>query len=155
MMDINKASELLNILLAQTDKKRERKVYNCFIRTLTSLEKRDLTENQLQLIEEKLASLNLKATPKNKKKYYKKRLSEFRTFLKKEFSFTTEKYYTELGMIYGMIFGTSIGLSIGTAINPAFGTSIGMSVGTGIGMAIGMMYGARKDAEAKRLGRVI
>jgi F0F1-type ATP synthase assembly protein I len=155
MMDIDKASEFLKTLLAQTDKKRERKVYNCFIRTLASLKKRDLTEDQLKLIDEKLASLNLKATTKNKKKYYKQRLSEFRTFLKDEFSFTTEKYYTELGMIYGMIFGTSMGLTIGMAINPAFGTSIGMSIGTGVGMVIGMMYGARKDTEAKRLGRVI
>ena len=155
MMDINKATELLNTLLAQTDKKREQKVYNCFIRTLTSLEKRDLTENQLQLIDEKLASLNLKATTTNKKKYYRKKLVEFRTFLKNEFSFTTEKYYTELGIIYGMIFGTAIGLSIGTAINPAIGTSIGLSAGTGIGMVIGMMFGARKDAEAKKQGNVI
>lgn len=155
MMDIIKASEFLNTLRAQTDKKRERKVYNCFIRTLTSLEKRDLTENQLQLIEENLASLTLKTPTENKKKYYKQRLAEFKAFLKKEFSFTTEKHYTELGMIYGMIFGTSIGLSIGVAFDPVFGTSIGLSVGTGIGMVFGMMYGARKDAEAKRLGRVI
>jgi hypothetical protein len=30
-----------------------------------------------------------------------------------------------------------------------------LSIGTGLGMALGMMYGARKDAEAKRQGRVI
>jgi F0F1-type ATP synthase assembly protein I len=102
-----------------------------------------------------LSSLNLKATTENRKKYYQQKLSEFKTFLKNEFSFTTEKYYTEMGMIYGMMFGTGIGLSIGMAINPAFGTSIGLSIGTGIGMFLGIMYGAKKDAEAKRQGRVI
>ena len=154
-MSINDTSELLNILLSQTDKKTEKKVYNGFIRTLSSLKKKDLTENQLQLIQEKLSSLNLKIKTENNKKYYKQKLSEFKIFLKKEFLFTTEKYYTELGMIYGMIFGTGIGLSIGTAINPVLGTSIGLSVGTGVGMVLGMVYGARKDADAKRQGRVI
>ena len=90
-MNINDASELLNNLLSQTDKKSERKIYNCFIRTLSSLEKRNLTENQSNSIREKLSSLNLKGITENRKKYYKQRLSEFKAFLKSEFSFTTEK----------------------------------------------------------------
>ena len=154
-MNISDTSKLLNSLLSEADKKSEKKIYNCFIRILSSLKKRDLTENQSQIIQEKLSSLNLKATTENRKKYYKQKLSEFKAFLKNEFSFTPEKYYTETGMIYGMIFGTGIGLSIGTAINPTLGMSIGLSIGTGVGMVIGMMYGARKDAEAKRQGRVI
>lgn len=154
-MNLNDTSELLKVLLSQTDKKSEKKVYTCFIRTLSSLNKMNLTENQLQLIQEKLSSLNLKATTKNRKKYFKQRFSEFKAFLKSEFSFTTDKYYTEMGMIYGMIFGTGIGLSIGTAIDPAFGTSIGLSIGISIGMVLGMVYGPSKDAEAKRQGRVI
>ena len=155
MMNINKASELLNTLLSQTDNKSEKKVYNCFIRTLSSLKKRDLTENQSQLIQEKLSLLNLKATTENRKKYYKQRLSEFKAFLKTEFSFTAEKYYTELGMVYGMTFGAGIGLSIGSAINPPLGISIGLSIGTGLGMALGMVYGSKKDAKAKRQGKII
>ena len=111
-MNISETSELLNTLLSKTDKKSEKKVYNCFIRTLSSLKKKDLTENQSQLIQEKLSSLNLKVTTENRKKYYKQQLSEFKAFLKNEFSFTTEKYYTEMGMIYGMIFGSGMGLSI-------------------------------------------
>jgi hypothetical protein len=154
-MNIKDTSELLKILLSQTGKKSERKIYNCFIRTLSSLEKRDLTENQSQLIKEKLSSLNLKGTTENRKRIYKQKLSEFKTFLKVEFSFIPEKYYTETGMVYGMIFGTGIGLSIGAAINPTLGISIGLSIGIGVGMVLGMIYGARKDAEAKKQGRVI
>lgn len=154
-MNISETSELLNTLLSKTDKKSEKKVYNCFIRTLSSLKKKDLTENQSQLIQEKLSSLNLKVTTENRKKYYKQQLSEFKVFLKNEFSFTTEKYYTEMGMIYGMIFGSGMGLSMGVAFDPALGTSIGLSMGTGIGMVLGMIYGASKDAEAKKLGRII
>lgn len=154
-MNLNETSELLNTLLSQTDKKTEKKIYTCFIRTLSSLENRDLTENQLQLIQEKLSSLNLKTTTGNRKKYYGQKLSEFKAFLKNKFSFTSEKYYTELGMIYGMSLGTGIGLSIGVAISPNLGTSIGLSIGTCVGMALGIVYGVRKDADAKRQGRVI
>ena len=154
-MNISDTSELLNSLLSETDKKSEKKIYNCFIRTLSSLKNRDLTKNQSHLIQEKLSSLNLKTVTKNRKKFYKQKLSEFKAFLKNEFSFTTEKYYTGMGMVYGMIFGAGIGLSIGTAINPPLGISIGLSIGAGVGMVLGMIYGARKDAEAKRQGRVI
>jgi hypothetical protein len=155
MMNLKKTSELLSTLLSQTDKKSEKKVYVCFIRTLTSLKNKDLSESQSQLIQEKLSSLNLKRIPENRKKYYKQKLSEFKSFLKNEFSFTSEKYYTELGIAFGLSFGTGIGLAIGTAINPITGTSIGLSIGISVGMLIGMMYGARKDAKAKRQGSVI
>jgi len=155
MMNINKASKLLNNLLSQTDKKSERKIYSCFIRTLSSLKDKDLTESQTQLIQEKLSSLNLNTTTENRKKYYNQKLSKFKTFLKDKFSFTSEKYYTEMGMIYGMSIGMSIGLSVGIAINPNFGTSIGLSIGIGAGMVLGMAYGAKKDSEAKRQGLVI
>ena len=138
-MNRSKTSELLNALLSQTDKKSEKKVYNCFIRMLSSLNNKDLTENQSQLIQEKLSSLNLNTVTENRRKFYKQKLSEFKSFLKNEFSFTTENHYTELGM----------------AINPKFGISIGLPIGISIGMVFGMMYGARKDAEAKRQGRVI
>jgi ABC-type dipeptide/oligopeptide/nickel transport system permease subunit len=154
-MNINKTSELLNTLLSQTDKKSEKKVYVCFIRALSSLKKKYLTESQSQLIQEKLSSLNLKVTTGNRKKYYKQKLSESKAFLKNEFSFTPAKYYTKRGMVYGMIFGTGISLSIGTAIDPTLGISIGLSIGISVGMVFGMMYGARKDAEAKKQGRTI
>lgn len=154
-MNISDTSEFIKKLLSETDKKSEKKVYNCFIRILSSLKKKDLTESQMQLIQEKLSSLKLDTITENRKTYYKQKLTNFKAFLKKEFSFTTEKYYSELGIIYGMIFGSGLGLSIGVAIDPALGTSMGLSIGTGIGMVLGMIYGASKDAETKKEGRVI
>ena len=154
-MDIKETSDLLNKLLSLTEKKAERKVYTCFIRVLSSLKSKDLTESQSKLIREKLSSLNLKITIEDRKKYFKQKLSDFTRFLKSEFSFTTEKYHTEIGMVLGMSLGTGIGISIGVAIDPVIGISIGLSIGTGIGMVLGMLYGTRKDAEAKKHGRVI
>jgi hypothetical protein len=154
-MKIYKATELLNNLLSEANKKSEKKVYNCFIRILSSLENRDFSENQSQLIQEKLSSLDLEATTENKKKYYRQKLADLVAFLKGEFSLTAKNHYRERGMIYGMIFGTGLGLTIGVSIDPAMGTSIGLSIGTGIGMVIGMMYGAQKDAEAKKQGTML
>lgn len=154
-MNINKALELLSILLSQANKKSEKKVYNCFIRTLSSLDKRELSENQSQLIQQKLSSLDLEGTTENKQKYYSQKLADFVAFLKEEFALTAENHYKELGMIYGLIFGAGLGLTIGVAIDPAMGTSIGLSMGVGIGMVFGMMYGAQKDAEAKKQGTML
>ena len=97
----------------------------------------------------------LEASTENSKKYYKQKLSEFKAFLKEEFYFTTEKHYTEIGMVYGLIIGTGIGMLYGTFIDSILGSSMGLSMGTSLGMLFGMLYGARKDAEAKKLGRVV
>ena len=83
----------------------------------------------------------------NRKQFYKQKLSKSRAFLKNGFSFTSAKYYTEIWMIYGI----GIGISIITAIDAVVETRIGLWVGTGVGM----IYGARKNAEAKRQGKVI
>lgn len=162
-MSIIETVEIFKKLLKETSNRKEIKLYKVFITILSTLKSKDLTKNQSQLIQEKLSSLNLKATTENKKKYYKQKLSEFKEFLKNEFSFTSEKYYTEIGMVYGMIFGSGVGLTFGTVLGVAFGggtgtaigTSMGLSMGTGIGMVFGMMFGARKDDEAKRQGKVI
>ena len=154
-MNINDTSELLSNLSSQTDKKSEKKIYSCFIRILKSLKNRELTEQQVNSIEHKLDSLDLSAHTGNRKKYIKRKLNEFTTYLNNEFSFITAGYYTNTGMVYGMIFGSGIGLALGTAFGAGTGTAIGLSIGTGVGMVFGMMFGAAKDAEAKKENRVL
>lgn len=154
-MDITRAAQFFTELESKTGNKREKKTYSCFSKALSSLQKKDLTEAQFNNIKEKLASLDILNPSDNKKKFYRKSLTEFLHFLKKEFSFTTEKHYTELGIVFGMCFGSSIGLSIGMSFDPKFGSSTGISLGIGVGMLLGLMYGSKKDAEAKRLGRVL
>lgn len=154
-MTINETSQLFKNLLSQTNNKSERRIYNSFIQILSSLEKKELTNEQIARINDKLTTLNLKEIRAKRRKLYSQRLNEFKTFLKNEFSFTTERYYAGIGMAYGMIFGPGIGLTLGTAINSTWGISLGMSLGTGIGMLFGMMLGAQKDAEAKRQGKVV
>ncbi|AKP50195.1 hypothetical protein [Cyclobacterium amurskyense] len=154
-MSITEAIEVFNKLLKTTDNKGEIKIYKGFIQILNSLKSKGLTESQSPIIQKELDSLQLDASTDNLKKYYKQKLSEFKVFLKEEFYFTTEKHYTEIGMVYGMIFGTALGMFYGTSIESLLGSSMSLSMGTTLGMLLGILYGARKDAEAKKLGRVV
>ena len=145
-MNINDAVAFFKNLLIKTDKKSEIKTYENFIAILTSLKSRDLSPEQLSLIEEELGSLNLNANLENNRKHYKRKLSEFKKYLKDEFSLITEGYYTAIGMCLGMCFGVAIGTSLG-----ASGTSMGLT----LGMLIGLVIGRSKDDEAKKQNRVL
>ncbi len=152
-MDINEASKILSNLLSKANSKSEKRVYNCFLKTLTFLENNDLPKNEQLMIQEKLTTLQLTDKEGNTKKHYAKKLTDFKSFLKKEFSYTTEKHYTELGVGLGMSLGISLGISIGVAIDPSIGISMGITFGSMVGMMIGMIYGTKKDAEAKKIGK--
>lgn len=154
-VDLNELIELLKSLLSKTEIKSEQKIFKRFVGTLSSLKEKKLNPEQFDSIEEKLSSLNLASNPDYKKKFYKQKHAELLSFLKSEFSFTTPRYYTEIGMIYGMTLGTGLGISIGVSFDPIIGSSIGLSLGAGLGLAFGMMYGAKKDEVAQSLGRVI
>jgi hypothetical protein len=146
-MNISEAITFLKSILYKTNKKSEIKIYENFVAILTSLKSRDLTNEQLKLIEEELSSLNLKANPENNKKYLKRKLAEFKKYLKDEFSLIPEGYYTAIGMSLGMSFGVAIGVS--------FGESTGIALGISMGMLIGLVIGRRKDEEAKKQNRVL
>ncbi len=154
-MKIKATSVNFESLIIETDKKSEIRVYKMFIAVLSDLENKELSDKQIQSIENKLETLQLNESHENRKKYFNKKYSELLKFLKDEFSFVSEGYYTGIGMIFGMIFGNSIGLTIGIIIGEGDGIAIGLSMGTGIGMVLGMLFGASKDAEAKKQGRVL
>ena len=142
-MKLNAAADLFKSLIAETNHKSEIKVYENFIGILTDLNNRKLNENQLESMEEKLDLLDLKANPENRKKYYRRKLNEFKKFLKEEFSLISEGYHTAVGIALGVAFGA------------AFGSMFGMGVGVALGMVIGLVIGATMDSVAKKQNRVL
>ena len=98
------------------------------------------------IIEKGIKSLDLKSNPTHKRKFYSKKLSIFKQFLKNEFSLISEGYYTAIGMSLGMSFGVAIGTSFGVT---------GNSLGLVIGMAIGLAIGRHKDQEAEAQNKVL
>ncbi|RED45269.1 hypothetical protein DFQ10_102137 [Winogradskyella eximia] len=150
-MTLQEAYNYFKSLKTKTTKKSEIKVYNQFIDILKKLENREFTTDEFQSIEVELGNLNLKSNPDNRKKFFKKALTQFKNYLKDTFSLTTEGYYTKLSVSLGMLFGVAFGVIMGER----FEKSLGISFGICIGMFIGAYIGRRKDAQAKAAGNIL
>ena len=146
-MTINDTINFFESLQTQANKKSEIKIYKDFIAILSILKNRELKDEQYQSIQKELESLKLKSNPNNKRRYYGKKLNEFKTYLEKEFSLISEGYYTAIGI--------GIGMSLGVAIGASFGESTGIAIGISIGMLIGLAIGCKKDVEAEKNGLVL
>ncbi|MGK0413685.1 MAG: hypothetical protein ACJA1B_001893 [Polaribacter sp.] len=149
-MTLKNALNFFESLKRETTKKTEIQIYEKFIYTLTKLENREFSKEEIQSIESELDSLQLESNPENKKKIFKKALSKFENYLKDTFTLTNKGYYTQL---YGGL-GLSFGIMCGVAILSNFG-SLGISLGLIGGMVIGSIIGRKKDAEVKAAGNML
>lgn len=138
-------------LIAGSTKRSEIKVFNEFIDVLKKLEQRAFTTHEIRSIEAALDNLNLQSSPKNRKKFFRSALNNFKAFLKDDFSLTTKGYYTQLYVNTGMLFGVVIGVLIGSR----FERSLGISFGICMGLFIGAFMGRRQDAKVKAAGNML
>ena len=150
-MTLNKASEILERLASEPTKKSENTVYKKFLHILNELKLREFSKNEIEAIETALDHLNLESNPENRKKYFKKSLSKFETYLMDTFSLTSKGYYTNR---YGAL-GLSFGLLFGVAILSNLERSLGITIGLIGGMVVGSVIGRKKDEEAKANGNVL
>lgn len=147
-MTINNTINIFEGLKSQTQKKSEIKIYKEFIGILIALENREMTEVEIQSIETFLSQLKLTNLPKNKRKYFRKKLRVFKEYLKEEFSLITKGYYATMGTGIGMTFGILIGAAF-------FQVGSGVSIGMMLGMFLGMIVGRYMDSEAEKENRVL
>ncbi|WP_298313393.1 hypothetical protein [uncultured Aquimarina sp.] len=154
-MTINEASKFFKNLVTETDKKSELRVYKKFITILSQLENRDLSDQKLLAVEDKLEAFDVDVERENRKKYYSKRLTEFTNYIKKELSLISEGYYLAICMSIGMSVGMSLGMTFGVVFGGSNGLIYGMSLGMTTGMSIGLAIGAAMDAKAKKEGKVL
>lgn len=143
-MKLDEASAFFKNLIIESDNKTEIKIYKNFISIFTDLNNRDLSEEQLKSIEEKLDSLNFNENSDNRKKHFKQKLNLFVGYLKEKSSLISKGYYTAIGM--------SLGMSFGVAFGAVFKN---VSYGLIFGMLIGMLIGIAKDSKAKKEGKVL
>jgi hypothetical protein len=143
-MKLDEASAFFKNLIIESDNKTEIKIYKNFISIFTDLNNRDLSEEQLKSIEEKLDSLNFNENSDNRKKHFKQKLNLFVGYLKEKLSLISKGYYTAIGL--------SLGMSFGVAFGAAFKN---VSYGLIFGMLIGMLIGIAKDSKAKKEGKVL
>ena len=150
-MTLKNAFNFFESLLTETHKKSEIKVYQEFTQIISGIEKKNLSESEIQSIETELDSLNLKSNPENRKKYFQKALSKFETYLKDTFSLTSKGYYTKLYGALGLSFGLVFGVAILSNLEPSLGISLGL-IG---GMIIGTIIGRNMDSQAKASGKML
>ncbi len=147
-MTINKAKDLLESLQNNTFDKGEIKVYQKFIGILNSIENRNLSTSEKDLIEKKLTTLDLANDTRNRKKYIRKKSNEFLQYLESEFSIVLKDHYTNYGVSIGMVFGMTIGTSI-------FKGSDGIAIGMCLGMCLGYIIGQQMDKNAAKQNQVL
>lgn len=143
-MTIKAASAIFNKLLKETTNKSELKIYKRFIALLKELEEKALSELQLKTIEDALEALYLNEDSEDKRKFYKKKYSEFAQVLRSKLSMITSGFYTAIGLSLGMSFGMVFGIPFTTISN-----------GLIFGMMIGLAIGAGMDMKAKNDGLVL
>jgi hypothetical protein len=115
------------------------------------LKLRELSKDEIQSIEMELDSLNLNSNPANRKRYFKKALRKFESYLKDTFSLTSKGYYTNMGIGLGSSFGIILGIIIGERTEKSLGIALGIS----FGMLIGLIIGRYMDTQAKASGNLL
>ena len=151
IMTLNSANNLFERLNKESTKKSEIKVYEKFLDILSKLKNRELPKDDIKLIEMKLDHLNLESNPPNRKKFFKKALSQFEKYLKETFSLTSKGYYADLGIALGSSFGILFGVVFLWNWERSLGISLGLIAGMGIGRAIGIAM----DSQAKTAGNML
>jgi hypothetical protein len=144
-MKITEAIAFFTQAEKNAEKKSQKKHYTTFIAILSDLHTKNLDENQFLSIEKELD--NFKLNSKTTFKELNRSFSKFKQFLKVKFSFTTEGYYTSLGIGLGLCFG----IAFGSLIDRIIGSSIGMT----FGMLIGIVVGKKLDSDAEIHGRAL
>jgi len=150
-MTLKNAINHFNRLVSETTEKSEVKVYQDFIHILTNLEKRNLTESEVQSLETELDALDLTSGTTKKKRHFNKALQQFKKYLKDTLSLITKGYYTKLGIALG----SSIGLLFGIVFLSSLERSLGISLGISVGTAIGLIIASNLDSQAKASGNLI
>ncbi|MBN1119287.1 MAG: hypothetical protein JXA77_18905 [Bacteroidales bacterium] len=150
-MTLKNVINLLNGLVSETTKKSEIKVFHDFIHVLSSLEKRNLSESEVQSIETELDALDLNCTTTNKKRHFSKALQKFKKYLKNTFSLITKGYYTNLAITYGALTGLLFGITFLSGLE----RSLGISLGVAVGALVGLIISSYLDSQAKASGNLI
>lgn len=150
-MTFKKALDYFQRIASETSNKSEIKVYQEFIRILTSLEERDLSASEITAIESELNRLDLNSSNTYNKRYFKKALTQFEKYLEDTFSLSTKGYYTRRGIALGMIFG----LLFGAVTLSGLEGSMSIALGISFGMLIGLLIGRNLDAKALSSGNTV
>jgi hypothetical protein len=150
-MKIQQAYKTFEDLLAKTEKRSEKKVYQQLLAVLHDLKERELSLEQLQLIEEAITPLLI---PTRNSKELNRSNRRFISFVSKTLILIPEGHYTALGLAMGVALGASIAAIFQGLTGMPQGNS-GTGLGVGIGLIIGCIIGSYLDVDAAKKNRVL
>lgn len=145
-----KFKDLLRSENIEQDKKLNKK-FSEFEILLLELEKREIPQEIIKLINQRIDDINLfEGSNKDLLKIIKKILVEIFKLLEKELNLVPKNLYRARWMAIGMaVFGVPLGVSFSASLdNMAF-----IGIGLPLGMVIGMAIGASMDKKALEEGR--
>ena len=108
--DIKATIVFLKKQLNKTNKKSEIKTFENFISILTRLKEKEISPEQLEGIESYLHYLELEKIPSFSNEIFKKKLTQFRKYLKNKLGFVPTNYYTTLALSFGVSFTVSFSI---------------------------------------------
>ena len=131
-------------LKTELSTKKERRIYDNFIRVFNDLNLRDFNDAELKSIHNELELINLQSDTNTK--VLSKKLQQLLAYLKQKFNLITIGHYANTYMSIGMCLGLVFGMALGP---------LSLTFGLLIGMVIGMALGSEKDKKAKAEGQVM
>lgn len=108
--DIKATIVFLKKQLNKTNKKSEIKTFENFISILTRLKEKEISPEQQEGIESYLHYLELEKIPSFSNEIFKKKLTQFRKYLKNKLGFVPTNYYTTLALSFGVSFTVSFSI---------------------------------------------
>ncbi len=135
-----------------TDSKLSR-IYSQFRELLNELMKKELNQNVVQFINERVENLNASTLNGIQlTKLIKQKQSEILKKIEKEHKIVPKNYYRTMWMLFGMSgIGIPIGVDFGLSIGNIGLLGLGLTIGMGIGVAIGMSLDKKALNEGRQL----
>lgn len=151
-MTIQDASDFIEKLISETENPSDKKIYSKFLKVLSELKQKQLSEKEKKIIEDNLEGIIPELNSlKNKKKVFRKLIY----FLIKKLTIVPKKYYSELGVGLGVALGVSAGMSFGIPFGLPNGIIYGIIIGSIIGLIGGILAGKYMDDQAENQNRVL
>jgi F0F1-type ATP synthase assembly protein I len=154
-MKINDLKDFFEKQKEITKRESEKKMYSGIALIISELKCKNLSKQQWESIENQIETLQLTQIARKRNRGLKKKRNQLLNFLKNNFSFIPEKYYTGLGMSLGYPLGAAVGMTFGIIIDVPTGMIYGMILGALIGLIAGILIGKMKDNQAEKENRVI
>lgn len=126
--------------------KKEQKAVDHFNEIIDALNAKEIDENTVTYIHERMASIQENFSFNTIKKEESKVLD----FVNKQHGYVAQNHYKSLWIALGM---SAIGVPIGVGIGLALDQLGFMGIGIAMGLTVGIIIGSTKDKEAKKKGK--